>query len=114
LILSEEVHKRDAGETSSSGSALNLERRGKQSRSNSRSAHDEESRSDAKNVKCYYCHKKCHCKRFCSLMKQDLEDKKNQKGSADSVNAAHDQSNDSEVNAYVLSVSSGIDSLIDS
>jgi hypothetical protein len=88
--------------------------RGKQFRSKSRSAQGEESRSDAKDVECYYCHKKGHYRRFCRLMKQDLEDKKNQKGSADSVNVANDESDDSEVSADLLSVSSGTDSLIDS
>lgn len=88
--------------------------RGKQSRSKSRSAKDEESRSDAKDVECYYCHKKGHYRRFCRVLKQDLEDKKNQKGSADSVSVANDESDDSEVSADLLSVSSGTDSLIDS
>jgi hypothetical protein len=43
-----------------------------------------------------------------------MEDKKNHKGSVDSASVANDESNDSEVSADVLSVSSGIDSLIDS
>jgi hypothetical protein len=71
--------------------------RGKQFRSKSRLAQSKESRSNAKDVECYYCHKKGNYKRFYKLMKQDLEDKKNQKGSADSVNVANDESDDSEV-----------------
>ena len=47
-------------------------------------------------------------------MKQDLEDKKNRKGSTDSVSVANGEFDDSEVSAYVLSVSSGENSLIDS
>jgi hypothetical protein len=53
-------------------------------------------------------------RRFCRMMKQDLKDKKNQKGFADSVNMANNESNDSEFYADVLSVSTGTDSLIDS
>jgi hypothetical protein len=88
--------------------------RGKQSRSMSRSAQGGESRLDAKDVEYYYCHKKGHYKNFCRLMKQDLEDKKNQKGSANSVSVADGESNDNKVNTDVLSVSSGKNSLIDS
>jgi hypothetical protein len=88
--------------------------RGKQSRSMSRSAQGGESRSDAKDVECYYCHKKGHYRKFCRLMKQDLEDKKNQKGSADSVSVADGEFDDSEAYVDVLSVSSGKNSLIDS
>jgi hypothetical protein len=47
-------------------------------------------------------------------MKQDLEDKKNQKGSADLVSVANGEFDDSEAYADVLSVSSGKNSLIDS
>jgi hypothetical protein len=47
-------------------------------------------------------------------MKQDLEDKKNQKGSIDLVSVADGESDDSEVSVDVLSVSSGKNSLIDS
>jgi hypothetical protein len=57
-------------------------------------------------VECYYCHKKGYFKRFCRLMKQDLKDKKNHIGFADSVNVANDESDGSEVSAYVLSISS--------
>jgi hypothetical protein len=39
-------------------------------------------------------------------MKQDLKDKKNHIGFADSVNVANDESDGSEVSAYVLSISS--------
>jgi hypothetical protein len=47
-------------------------------------------------------------------MKQDLEDKKNQKGSADSVSVVDGEFDDNEAYADVLSVSSGKNSLIDS
>jgi hypothetical protein len=43
----------------------------------SRLAQGGESWSDAKDVKCYYCHKKGHYRKLCMPMKQDLEDKKN-------------------------------------
>jgi hypothetical protein len=80
----------------------------------SRSAQGEESRSYVKDVECYYCHKKWHYINFCKLMKQDLEDKKNQKGSADSVSVVDGESDDSEAYADVLSVSLSKNSLIDS
>jgi hypothetical protein len=88
--------------------------RGKQYWSMSRSAQDGESRSDAKDMECYYCHKKWHYRKFCKLMKQDLEDKKNQKSFANSVSVANGESDDSEAYADVLSISSGKNSLIDS
>ena len=47
-------------------------------------------------------------------MKQDLEDKKNQKDFADSVSVVNDEFDDSEAYADVLSISSGKNSLIDS
>jgi hypothetical protein len=47
-------------------------------------------------------------------MKQDLEDKKNQKGFTDLVSVADGEFDDSEAYADVLSVSSGKNSLIDS
>ena len=62
----------------------------------SRLAQGGESWSDAKDVECYYCHKKGHYRKFCRLMKQDLEDKKNQKGSADSISVADGEFDDSE------------------
>jgi hypothetical protein len=52
--------------------------------------------------------------KFCRLMKQDLEDKKNKKGSADSVNVVDGEFDDNEAYADVLSISLGKNSLIDS
>jgi hypothetical protein len=43
--------------------------RGKQYRSMSRSAQGGEAHLDAKDVECYYCHKKGHHRKFCRLMK---------------------------------------------
>jgi hypothetical protein len=88
--------------------------RGRQSRSMSRSAQGGESRSDAKDVECYYCHEKGHYKKFCRLMEQDLEDKKNHKGFAYSISVADGEFDDSEAYPDVLLVSSGKNSLIDS
>jgi hypothetical protein len=65
--------------------------RSKRSRSKSRSAKDEDSRSYAKVVECYSCHNKGHYIRFCRVLKQDLEDKKNKKGSTYSVSVANDK-----------------------
>jgi hypothetical protein len=76
---------------------------------------DEESRSDAKDVECYYCHKKCHYKRFCMVLKLYLLEKKKKKKVQKSVSVVNDNSNDnSEVSTDLLSVSSSTDSLIDS
>jgi hypothetical protein len=88
--------------------------KGNQYRSMSRSAQGGESRLDAKDMECYYCHKKGHYRKFCRLMKQDLKDKKNHKGSADSVSVADGEFDDSEAYANVLSISSGKNYLIDS
>jgi hypothetical protein len=73
----------------------------------SRSAQGGEFRSDAKDVEFYYCHEKCHYRKFSKLVKQDLKDKKNHKGSTDSVSVADGEFDDSEAYADVLSVSSG-------
>ena len=81
--------------------------RGKQYRSMSRSTQGGESRSYTKDVECYYCHKKGHYRKFYRMMKQDLEDMKNHKGSTDSVNVADGEFDDSEAYADVLSVSLG-------
>ncbi|RVW24225.1 Retrovirus-related Pol polyprotein from transposon TNT 1-94 [Vitis vinifera] len=65
LILAEEIRRRDAGETSGSGSALNLETRGRgnnrnsnQGRSNSRNSNRNRSKSrSGQQVQCWNCGK---------------------------------------------------------
>jgi hypothetical protein len=88
--------------------------KGKQYWSMSRSAQGGESQSYAKDVECYYCHKKGYYIKFCRLMKQELEDKKNYKSFVDSVSMASGESDDNEVSTYVLSISSSKNSFIDS
>ena len=72
MILAEEVRRRDAGEYLGSGSALNLEHRG---RSNSKGPNDrfrfnERSQSRERvqfkgTRECFYCGKKGHIRRNC-------------------------------------------------
>jgi hypothetical protein len=76
--------------------------RGKQSWLKSHSTKDEESFSNAKDVECYYYHKKWHHRRFCKVLKQDLEDKKNQKSSPDLDSVTNNKSDDSEVSVDLL------------
>jgi hypothetical protein len=66
-----------------------------------------------KDVEWYYCHKEGQYRRFCRVLKQDLEDKKNKKSFVNLVSVANDESEDSKVNTNLLSVSLGIDSLIE-
>uniref|UniRef100_A0A2N9ESU1 CCHC-type domain-containing protein n=1 Tax=Fagus sylvatica TaxID=28930 RepID=A0A2N9ESU1_FAGSY len=82
LILGEEVRRRDAGETSSSGSALNLEARGRQ-------------------LECWNCGKTGHIRKNCWELK-----KKNENDSANVVTEeVHDAlllSVDSPIESWVL------------
>ncbi|RVX12493.1 Retrovirus-related Pol polyprotein from transposon TNT 1-94 [Vitis vinifera] len=88
LILAEEIRRRDAGETSGSGSALNLETRSRgnnrnsnQGRSNSRNSNRNRSKSrSGQQVQCWNCGKTGHFKRQCKSPK-----KKNEDNSADAV-----------------------------
>ncbi|RVX02449.1 Retrovirus-related Pol polyprotein from transposon TNT 1-94 [Vitis vinifera] len=82
LILAEEIRRRDAGETSGSGSALNLETRGRgnnrnsnQGRSNSRNSNRNRSKSrSGQQVQCWNCGKTGHFKRQCKSPKKKNED----------------------------------------
>ncbi|RVX07261.1 Retrovirus-related Pol polyprotein from transposon TNT 1-94 [Vitis vinifera] len=82
LILVEEIRGRDAGETSGSGSALNLETRGRgndrnsnQGRSKSRNSNWNRSKSrSGQQVQCWNCGKTSHFKRQCKSPKKKNED----------------------------------------
>ncbi|RVW38125.1 Retrovirus-related Pol polyprotein from transposon TNT 1-94 [Vitis vinifera] len=82
LILAEEIRRRDAGETSGSGSALNLETRGRgnnrnsnHGRSNSRNSNRNRSKSrSGQQVQCWNCGKTGHFKRQCKSPKKKNED----------------------------------------
>lgn len=70
LILSEEVRRRDAGETSSSGSALNLETRGRGkdrnfSRGRSKSRKGRSKSKSGRQPECWNCGKTGHYKSNC-------------------------------------------------
>ncbi|RVW18006.1 Retrovirus-related Pol polyprotein from transposon TNT 1-94 [Vitis vinifera] len=105
LILAEEIRRRDVGETSGSGSALNLETRGRgnnrnsnQGRSNSRNSNRNRSKSrSGQQVQCWNCGKTCHFKRQCKSPKKKNED--------DSANAVTEEVQD----ALLLAVDSPLD-----
>ncbi|RVW58633.1 Retrovirus-related Pol polyprotein from transposon TNT 1-94 [Vitis vinifera] len=105
LILAEEIRRRDAGETSGSGSALNLETRGRgnnrnsnQGRSNSRNSNRNRSKSrSGQQVQCWNCGKTGHFKRQCKSPKRKNED--------DSANAITEEVQD----ALLLAVDSPLD-----
>ena len=67
-----------------------------------------------KDVECFYCHKKGHYKNQCKELKEHLEEKKNGKKPLESANVAEETSDDSEVGADLLSVSSGNNVLLES
>ncbi|RVX02202.1 Retrovirus-related Pol polyprotein from transposon TNT 1-94 [Vitis vinifera] len=105
LILAEEIRRRDASETSGSGSALNLETRGRgnnrnsnQGRSNSRNSNRNRSKSrSGQQVQCWNCGKTGHFKRQCKSPKKKNED--------DSANAITEEVQD----ALLLAVDSPLD-----
>ena len=82
LILTEKIRRRDAGETSRSGSALNLETRGRgnnrnsnQGRSKSRNSNRNRSKSrSGQQVQCWNYGKTCHFRNQCKSPKKKNED----------------------------------------
>ena len=82
LILAEEIRKRDVGETSKFGSALNLETRGRGNDRNSnrgisksRNSNRNKSKSrSGQQVQCWNCGKTCHFRRQCKSLKKKNED----------------------------------------
>ena len=59
-----------------------------------------------KDVECFYCHKNGHYKNQCKELKEHLEEKKNGKKPLESASVAEETSDDSEVGANLLSISS--------
>ena len=88
LILTEEIHRRDAGETSGSDFALNLETRGRgnyrnSNRGKSKSRNSNQNRSKSRSgqqVQCWNCGKIGHFRNQCKSPK-----KKNGDDSANAV-----------------------------
>ena len=105
LILAEEIRRRDAGETSGFGSALNLETRGRgndknsnQGRSKSRNSNRNRSKSrSGQQVQCWNCGKTGHFRRQCKSPKKKNED--------DSTNVVIEEVQD----ALLLAVDSSLD-----
>ena len=82
LILAEEIHKKDVGESLGSGSALNLETKGRgndknsnRGRSKSRNSNRNRSKSRlGQQVQCWNCGKTGHFRRQCKSPKKKNED----------------------------------------
>ena len=105
LIMAEEIRRRDAGKTSGSGSALNLETRGRGNnrnsnwgRSKSRNSNWNRSKSrSGQQVQCWNCGKTSHFRNQCKSPKK--------KNGNDSVNAVTEEIQD----ALLLAVDSPLD-----
>ena len=105
LILAEEICRRDVGEISGFGSALNLETRGRCNNKNSnrgrlKSRNSNQNRSKSRSgqkVQCWNCGKTGHFRRQCKSPKKKNED--------DSVNAVTKEIQD----ALLLAVDSPLD-----
>ena len=108
LILVEEIRRRDAGETSGSGSALNLETRGRgnnrnsiRGRSKSRNSNRNRSKSRSGQQKqCWNCGKTGYFRNQCESPKKKNED--------DSANVVTEEVQD----ALLLAVDSPLDDWI--
>ena len=105
LILPEEIRRKDAGETSGPGSALNLETRGRgndrnsnQGRSKSRNSNRNRSKSrSSQQVQCWNYGKTSHFRRQCKSPKKKNEN--------DSTNAITEEIQD----ALLLAIDSPLD-----
>ena len=105
LILTEEIHRRDAGETLESGSALNLKTKGRgndrnSNRGRSKSRNFNQNRSKARlgqQVQCWNCGKTSHFRNQCKSPKR--------KNGDDSTNAVTEEIQD----ALLLAVNSPLD-----
>ena len=105
LILAEEIRRRDAGETSGSGSVLNLETRGRgndrssnRGKSKSRNSNQNKSKSrSGQQVQCWNCGKTGHFRNQCKSPKKKNED--------DFANAVTEEVHD----ALLLAVESSLD-----
>ena len=105
LILGEEVRRRDAGETSSSGSALNLEARGRgkdrnYNRGRSKSRKGRSKSKPRRQLECWNCGKTGHIRKNCWELKKKNEN--------DSANVVTEEVHD----ALLLSVDSPIESWV--
>ena len=105
LILAEEIRRRNAGETSGSSSAINLETKGRgnninsnRGKSNSRNSNWNRSKSrSGQQVQCWNYGKTCHFRNQCKSPKKKNED--------DSANAVTEEVQD----ALLFAVDSPLD-----
>jgi len=79
LVLGEEVRRKDAGETSGSGAALNLEERGRGQERNSRRGRSKSKKARRKSKfrrqpECWNCGKTGHYKKNCRELKKKKAD----------------------------------------
>ncbi len=105
MILGKEVRRRDAGETSSSGSALNLETRGRgkdknYNRGRSKSRKCRSKSKPWRQLECWNCGKTGHIRKNCIELKKKNEN--------DSANVMTEEMHD----ALLLSVDNPIDSWV--
>ena len=106
LVLSDEVHRKDSGETSSSGAALNLEARGRSQERNSVRGRSKSSKGKSKSKfgrqpECWNCGKTSHFKKNCRELKKKTD---NDTANVVAIEEVHD--------ALLLSVDNPIDSWI--
>ena len=109
-LLSHIKMKQDGNGSQADGLIVKSET-SKRGRSRSRGRNPNRNRPQSKSrakkdVECFYCHKNGHYKNQCKELKEHLEEKKNGKKPLESASVAEETSDDSEVGANLLSISS--------
>ena len=109
-LLSHIKMKQDGNGSQADGLIVKSET-SKRGRSRSRGRNPNRNRPQSKSrakkdVECFYCHKNGHYKNQCKELKEHLEEKKNGKKPLESASVTEETSDDSEVGANLLSISS--------
>ena len=115
-LLSHIKMKQDGNGSQADGLIVKSET-SKRGRSRSRGRNPNRNRPQSKSrakkdVECFYCHKNGHYKNQCKELKEHLEEKKNGKKPLESASVAEETSDDSEVGANLLSISSSTNVLL--